>query len=59
VLKVYKKYNLLVKLSKCEFEVKQTEFLEYIIILGQVEMNFKKVKSIIKWLKLRNVRQVQ
>ena len=32
VLKTYQKHSLLLKLSKYEFEVTKTEFLEHIII---------------------------
>ena len=42
------KKGLRVKLSKCEFNIKSTEFLGYIIELGQVRIDPKKVLSIIE-----------
>ena len=47
VLEVYIKYNLRLKLKKCEFGVTRTEFLGYIIISGKIEIDLKKVKSIL------------
>jgi hypothetical protein len=56
VLKVCKNYNLLVKLSKYKFEVTRTKFLGHIITPGQVEIDSKKVKSIMEWLEPKNVK---
>ena len=47
VLEAYQKHSLLLKLSKCEFGVLKTEFLEHIIISERIEINSKKIKFIL------------
>jgi hypothetical protein len=55
VLIKFKKNNLFYKLSKCEFNVLKVKFLSFIIkikIKG-IQADFKRIYSIIKWLKLK------
>ena len=47
VLKIYQRHSLLLKLSKCEFEVTKTEFLRHVIILERIKINSKKIKFIL------------
>ena len=46
VLERLREYNLYAKLSKCSFSVKQIEFLGFIILLGYVEIDEKKLDTI-------------
>ena len=44
---------------KCEFHITQVLYLELIIIIKEVKMNFSKINIIINWLILINVKDVQ
>ena len=41
------KENILVIIKKCKFHTKKTDFIEFIIKLGQISINPKKIKAII------------
>jgi hypothetical protein len=43
------KNNLFYKLSKCEFNIKEVEFLGFLIKIENIRANPKRVHSIIKW----------
>ena len=43
VIKRLKKYKLYIKLSKCFFDVKKAEFLEFIISIIKVKLNFDRI----------------
>ena len=56
--KEYKKYikwvlsrlykeNIPVAIKKCEFYTKKTDFVEFIIKLGQISIDLKKIKAIV------------
>ena len=38
---------MLVAIKKCEFFIKKTDFIEFIIKLGKISMDLKKVKAIV------------
>jgi hypothetical protein len=44
--KLYKK-NIPVIIKKCEFHTRKTDFIKFIIELGQISMDLKKIKAII------------
>ena len=44
--RLYKK-NMLVIIKKCKFYTKKTNFIGFIIKLGQISMDLKKIKAII------------
>jgi hypothetical protein len=48
-----KKNNLFYKFNKCEFNVLKVKFLSFIIKIKSVRADFKRIYSIIKWLKLK------
>jgi hypothetical protein len=48
-----KKNNLFYKFNKCEFNILKVKFLSFIIKIKSIRVNFKRIYSIIKWLKLR------
>jgi ribosome-interacting GTPase 1 len=44
--KLYKK-NMLVAVKKCEFHIRKTNFIGFIIKLRQISMDLKKIKAIV------------
>jgi len=40
---------MLVAIKKCEFFTKKTDFIRFIIKLGQLSINLKKIKAIVNW----------
>ena len=59
VLQRLRKYGLYAKASKCEFHVKRTEFLGYILTPEGVSMEQGKVDAILSWPTPRNVKDIQ
>jgi len=59
VLERLKKHGLYVKPEKCEFSVKSTEFLGFIISPSGISMSQSKVDAILKWPAPKNVKQIQ
>ena len=49
------KENILVVIKKCEFYTKKTNFVGFIIKLGQISMDLKKIKAIINQQNLKSV----
>ena len=43
------KENMPVVIKKCEFYTKKTNFIGFIIKLGQISIDLKKIKAIINW----------
>jgi len=50
---------MLVAIKKCEFFIKKTNFIGFIIKLGRISMDLKKVKAIVNWQELENVTQLR
>ena len=48
-----------VVIKKCEFFTKKTNFIGFIIKLGYISMDLKKVEAIVNWQKLENVTQLR
>jgi ribosome-interacting GTPase 1 len=44
--KLYKE-NMLVVVKKCKFYIKKTDFIGFIIKLGQISIDLKKIKAIV------------
>jgi len=40
---------MLVVIKKCEFFTRKTNFVGFIIKLGRISMDLKKVKAIVNW----------
>jgi len=40
---------MLVAIKKCEFFTRKTNFVRFIIKLGKISMDLKKVKAIVSW----------
>ncbi len=51
--------DLQVNIQKCEFNVEETVFLEVIVLEQSLCMNFIKVKVIVNWTTLINLKEVQ
>jgi len=46
---------MLVAIKKCEFFIRKTNFIGFIIKLGKISMDLKKVKAIVSWQELENI----
>jgi len=46
---------MLIAIKKCEFFIRKTNFIGFIIKLGKISMDLKKVKAIVNWQELENV----
>ena len=40
---------MLVVIKKYKFFIKKTDFIEFVIKLGRISMDLKKVKAIVSW----------
>jgi len=40
---------MLVVIKKCEFFIKKTDFIKFIIKLSQLSIDLKKIKAIVNW----------
>jgi ribosome-interacting GTPase 1 len=47
VLRKLYKENILVAIKKCKFHTKKTNFVGFIIKLGQISIDLKKIKAIV------------
>jgi len=50
---------MLVAIKKCKFFIRKTNFIGFIIKLGKISMDLKKVKAIVSWQELENVTQLR
>jgi len=50
---------MLVVIKKCKFFTRKTNFVRFIIKLGKISMDLKKVKAIVSWQELENVTQLR
>ena len=46
---------MLVVIKKCKFFTKKTNFIGFIIKLGYISMDLKKIKAIVNWQGLENI----
>ena len=54
VLDQLSKVEIPIAIEKCEFLTKKTNFIGFIIKLGRIGMDLKKVKAIVNWQNLEN-----
>jgi len=59
VLKKLLENHLFINLEKCEFDVNETTFLGYVISSDGIKMDKDKVKAVLDWPVLKNVKEVQ
>ena len=46
---------MLIVIKKCEFFTRKTNFIRFIIKLGKISMDLKKVEAIVSWQELENI----
>ncbi len=59
ILRKLQEADLQMNIIKCKFHVTQVSYLELIIIIKEIKMNFSKINIIVNWLILINVKDVQ
>ena len=59
VLKKLKEAGLYAKPEKCEFNIKKTTFLGFIISANSIEMDLAKIEAVINWETPNSVKDVQ
>ena len=50
---------MLVAIKKCEFFIRKTNFIKFIIKLKKINIDLKKVKAIVNWQELENIMQLR
>jgi len=50
---------MLVAIEKCEFFIRKTDFVGFIIKLGYISIDPKKIKAIVSWQEPENVMQLR
>jgi hypothetical protein len=55
VLKRLQEEQMPVVIEKCEFFIRKTDFIGFIIELGYISIDLKKVEAIVDWQELENV----
>ena len=59
LLRKLKEYKLYLQLGKCEFYIKKTEFLSFIVSTEGVKINLKKIATVQEWPTPKTVKDVQ
>ncbi len=59
VLKRLKKYKIFAKLSKCDFDLKEIDYLKFIVRINDIRMNFAKIAIVKKWIESTTRRHVR
>jgi len=59
VLEKLQKEQMPVAIKKCEFFIRKTNFVKFIIKLGRLSMDLRKIKAIVNWQELENVTQLR
>jgi len=50
---------MLIAIKKCEFFTRKTNFIGFIIKLGYISIDLKKVEAIVNWQELENITQLR
>jgi len=58
VVKILAENDLYVKLEKCKWKIREVKFLGAVIGLKGIKMEEKKIKSILKWLTPKEVKNI-
>jgi hypothetical protein len=59
VLKRLRKYKLFAKLSKCDFDLKEIDYLKFIVKINDIRMNLAKIAIVKKWIESTTRRHVR
>ena len=50
---------MLVAIKKCEFHMIKTKFYRFIIKLGKLSIDLKKIEAIVNWQELSNITELK
>ena len=50
---------MLVAIKKYKFFIRKTDFIRFIIKLGRISIDLKKIKAIVDWQELENITQLR
>ncbi len=59
VLKRFKKYKLFAKLNKCDFDLKEIDYLKFIVEINDIRMNLARIAIVKKWIESTTRRHVR
>ena len=59
MLQILRKKRLFVKLSKCDFWLKEVSFLDHIVSVEGIRVDPTKIEAIVSWKPPRNVTEVR
>jgi hypothetical protein len=59
VLKRLRKYKLFAKLNKCDFDLKEVDYLKFIVKINDILMNFARIAIVKKWIESTTRRHVR
>jgi hypothetical protein len=59
VLKRLRKYKLFAKLNKCDFDLKEIDYLKFIVEINDIRMNFAKIAIVKKWIESTTRRHIR
>jgi hypothetical protein len=59
VLKRFRKYKLFAKLSKCDFDLKEVDYLKFIAKINDIRINFARIAIVKKWVESTTRRHVR
>ena len=52
-------YQLYINLKKCQFDIKEIQFLRFIVSIDEVQINLKRIRTIAKWSRFKIYKEVQ
>jgi hypothetical protein len=59
VLKRLRKYKLFAKMSKCDFDLEEIDYLKFIVKINDIRMNLAKIAIVKKWIESTTRRHVR
>jgi hypothetical protein len=55
IIEAYRYKKMSIAIKKYKFHIKETRFYKFIIRLGELSINLKKIKVVVNWQKLMNI----
>ena len=59
ILNRLREIDLQININKCEFHMQKIIFLELLMLIEELKMNFWKIQAVIEWFTLNNLTQIQ
>ncbi len=59
VLHRLREINLQMNINKCKFHVQEISFLELLLFIERLKMNFRKIQAVVEWFTFTNLIQMQ